>query len=307
MIKKYLVNPYFLAPMAGFTDSAFRHICLSSGAGLVVTEMVSVKGLAFGSENTAELLECFGDYSHTAVQLFGSEPEYFAEAVKNPLLAKFPIIDINMGCPVPKVVKTGAGSALLKNMHLASEIISTTVKSTSKPVTVKFRLGWDNDNIVAQDFARMCEDSGASAITVHGRTREQMYSGNANWDIIEKVAKSVNIPVIGNGDIKTAVEAKESLNNYGVSAVAIGRGALGNPWIFAECTGTEFTQNWYDVIKEHYTLMLKHLPESRAVPLMRGHLNYYTKRLGLGARLRNQLNRENDMDTLLDILKNCIN
>ena len=307
MIKKYLDKPFWLAPMAGFSDAAFRHLCLSAGSGLVVTEMVSTKGLVYESENTFDLLYSFDDYSRTAVQLFGSEPEFFAEAVQREEIAPFSVIDINMGCPVPKVIKTGAGSALLNDINLASKIISATVKNTKKPVMVKFRLGWDSQNIVAVDFAKMCEDSGASAITVHGRTRQQLYTGKADWDKIYEVAQAVKIPVIGNGDIRTSEEAKERLFNGAVSGVAIGRGALGNPWIFAECTDTEFCENAYQVIKKNYELMLEYMPESKVVPLMRGQLNYYLKRLNSGASVRNQVNRENDLQNLLNILKNCIN
>ncbi len=300
-------NKFLLAPMAGFTDCAFRYLCLSAGAGFCVTEMVSAKGLVYGSENTKELLECLGCEDKTAVQLFGAEPEFFEKAVVLPEIQKFPIIDINMGCPVPKVVKQGAGSQLMTNLPLASKIIETTVLNSKKPVTVKFRLGWDKDSINAVDFAKMCESSGASAITVHGRTREQMYSGTADWDMIKKVANSVKIPVIGNGDINSVEVAKERLENYDVASIAIGRGALGNPWLFADLTGTDFCRDPLEVIKQHFSLVLKFMPESRAVPLMRGQLNFYTKALGLGPSVRNQINRLTDLTELFDILKNCIN
>ncbi len=308
MIEKFLKTPYWLAPMAGFTDPAFRSICLEFGAGLVETEMVSTKGLCFGSENTRELLYSFGEYDRTAVQLFGSEPEFFARALDMPILKDFCAIGINMGCPMQKVVKTGAGSALLNDPKTASEIIKTVVKhSNGRPVLVKFRIGWDEGHIVAIDFAKMCEDSGASAITVHGRTREQMYSGSANWQIIDAVAREVAIPVIGNGDIRTPDEAKFRLEGTDVSGVAIARGALGNPWIFGECVGKLDTLGAYETIERHYNLLTTIMPSDRVVPLMRGHLNYYLKHLKLGAKLRDQLNREPNLQNLMNIIKNCTN
>ncbi len=308
MIEKFLDKPYWLAPMAGFTDAAFRSICLSCGAGLVETEMVSTKGLVYGSENTKELLYTFGNYDRTAVQLFGGEAEFFSRALDMEELQPFAAVGINMGCPMQKVVKTGAGSALLNTPPLASDIIKTVVKyANGRPVLVKFRIGWDNESIVATDFAKMCEDSGASAITVHGRTREQMYSGEANWQIIDDVAKSVSIPVIGNGDIRSCPDARLRLVSTAVSGVAIARGALGNPWIFADCTGTDYPLKPIETIEQHYNLLLEIMPENRVVPLMRGHLNFYLKHLKLGAKLRDQLNRETDLQNLMNILKNCIN
>lgn len=308
MIEKFLDKPYWLAPMAGFTDAGFRSICLSLGAGLVETEMVSTKGLVYNSENTKELLYTFGNYDRTAVQLFGAEPEFFARAMDMNELQHFCAVGINMGCPMQKVVKTGAGSALLNTPQIASEIIKTVVKyANNRPVLVKFRIGWDNEHIVAVDFAKMCEDSGASAITVHGRTREQMYAGEANWEIIDQVAKSVSIPVIGNGDIRCSKDALDRLSTTSVSGVAIARGALGNPWIFSECTGTTCLKSEIETIEYHYKLLSKIIPESRVVPLMRGHLNFYLKHLKLGAKLRDQLNRENDLQNLMNIIKNCIN
>lgn len=308
MMDKFLKNPFWLAPMAGFTDAGFRDICLRMGAGLVETEMVSTKGLVYGSENTKELLHVFGDYEHTAVQLFGSEPDFFRRALDMPELQPFACVGINMGCPMQKVVKTGAGSALLNNPKLASEIIKTVVDcSNGRPVLVKFRTGWDKDSMVAVDFAKMCEDSGASAITVHGRTREQLYTGVADWDIIGEVARAVKIPVIGNGDIKTAQQAQDKLGSMPISAVAIARGALGNPWIFGDCTGKTDLPSPLEVIIEHYRLYAQMMPMERVIPLMRGHLNFYLRRLCLGARLRDQLNRETDFQKIVEILKNCIN
>lgn len=305
-MKRIILNQCWLAPMAGFTDCAFREICLRAGAGLVTTEMVSTKGLVYDSSSTKDLLFTNGHNDHTAVQLFGSEPEFFAKAVQMPEIQVFPIIDINMGCPVPKVVKTGAGSALLQNFKLASEIIESTVLASKKIVTVKFRLGWDSQNIVASDFAKMCEDSGASAVCVHGRTRAQLYAGKADWEQIEKVVNRVKIPVIGNGDITDAQTAQERIKNNGVSAVAVGRGALGNPWIFSDFSGNEFNQNRLEVIKENYLLMAKYMPAERVVPAMRAQMNFYIKKLNLGASVRNQLNRENNLERVLEMLADVI-
>lgn len=304
-MKKYL-NSLWLAPMAGFTDSAFRQICLQAGAGLVTTEMVSTKGLVYNSDNTKTLLFSNGLESKTAVQLFGAEPEFFAEAVQMPELEPFPIIDINMGCPVHKVVKTGAGSALLKDLNLASKIIKACTNNTKKLVTVKFRIGWDETSIVATDFAKMCQDSGASAVCIHGRTQKQLYGGQANWQIIADTAKQVSIPVIGNGDITTSEQAKNILNTSPVQAVAIGRGALGNPWIFSEFKNSDFTLNRLEVIKQNYLLMLEYCPQERVVPAMRGQLNFYLKKLKLSAQVRNELNKETDLNKIFAMLENLL-
>ena len=301
-MEKYL-NKLWLAPMAGFTDSAFRQICLENGAGLVTTEMVSTKGLIYNSQSTRDLLFCNGKEGGTAVQLFGSEPEFFADAVNLSEIAPFPIIDINMGCPVPKVVKTGAGSALLNNFKLASAIIETTVLHSKKPVTVKFRMGWDSSHIVAVDFAKMCQDSGASAICLHGRTREQMYSGQADWGIIEKVAESVKIPVIGNGDITSYADAEKKIKERQVLGVAIGRGALGNPWIFNSEKTEIKNQEKLKIIKENYNLMLEYCPQNRVVSAMRGQLNFYLKKAKVGAKLRNELIQENNLENIFLILE----
>ena len=302
MIEKFL-GSIWLAPMAGFTDSAFRQICLENGAGLVTTEMVSAKGLVYNSQSTQDLLFCNGLEKSTAVQLFGSEPEFFREAVVRPEIAKFPIIDINMGCPVPKVVKTGAGSALLNNLPLASKIIETTVLASKKPVTVKFRTGWDKDSIVAVDFAKMCQNSGASAICLHGRTREQMYSGKADWDIIEKVAKSVDIAVVGNGDINSLNMALDLIKNTAVSGVAVGRGALGNPWIFSKENAFIENENKFKIIKENYELMLEYCPKNNVVPAMRGQLNFYLKKANIGPKIRNELIQENNLENIFSTLE----
>lgn len=295
-------NNFILAPMAGYTDAPFRTLCCEAGAGLVCTEMVSARGLLFKSENTFELLSK-QNTEPTAVQLFSNEPEIMADCVQLPELNGFCLIDINMGCPVPKIVKNGMGSALSRDLRLASKVIESAVLHTTKPITVKFRLGWDDDNKNYIDFAKMCEDSGASAICVHGRTREQMYAGVADWKAISQVKHEVKIPVFGNGDILTTQDVYNAIKTYNVDGVAIARGALGNPWIFAELSHTQFEQDRLKVIKRHYNMMLNIYPQDKVVPLMRKHLSYYLKRAGIGRNIRASLNIENDYLKVMEMLE----
>ena len=295
------IAPYILSPMAGLSDVCFRKICGEAGAGLVVTEMVSARGLVYGSENTKELLA--KGTEKTAVQLFCDEPSILGDCVQLPDLAPFCIIDINMGCPVPKIVKNGMGSALLLDLSRASKLIESARLNSTKPISVKMRIGWDSTSINAVDFAKMCEDSGASMVCVHGRTREQGYSGRADWEEIGKVKRAVSIPVVGNGDITSAPEAVEKINKYGVDGVAIGRGALGNPYIFASLSGREYNKSIYEVILEHYRLAVDFYGERRAIPLMRKHLNYYLKHAEVSKSLRAEMNTISKYDILLDTLR----
>ena len=233
-------NNIFLAPMAGITDLPFRLICKENKAGLVYTEMVSAKALLYNDEKTKLLLKTCDKEKPLAVQIFGSDVEAIAYASK--YVSEFAdIVDINMGCPAPKVVKNGDGSRILLNLELVKQIIETAVANSKVPVTVKMRTGWDADNIVVVEAAKIAEKAGASAITVHGRTRSQYYSGEADWNIIKRVKESVGIPVIGNGDVTSREIAKKRLEQSGVNAIMIGRGAFGNPWIFRETV--QYLQN----------------------------------------------------------------
>ena len=248
-------NNLFLAPMAGVTDVAFRTLCKKFGAGLTTTEMISVKGLFYGDKKTINFLKTAKCEKPVAVQLFGSDPEAFAEVVKMPQIKKFDIIDINMGCPAPKIVKNGEGSALMKNFDLAEKIIRACTENTKKPVTVKFRKGFDKD--VCVEFAKMCERAGASAITIHGRLAKDMYSGKVDLEAIKKVKQAVTIPVVGNGDVCDGQSFENMLNKTGVDAVLIGRACFGKPWIFSEILKYKTPKKKLPIIKKHVKLAKK--------------------------------------------------
>lgn len=268
-------NPIILAPMAGVTDVGFRAVCSEFGATATVTEMISAKGLKYDSEKTKELLETTTAEKIKIVQIFGHEPSVMAEIVKHPLLQKFDIIDINCGCPAPKIVNNGDGSALMKNIELAEKIISECVKNSSKPITVKFRSGWNDNSVNAVEFAKMCERAGASAITIHGRTREQQYAGNVDYDVIKQVKESVKIPVFGNGDVFDKA-SYEKMIETGVDGVFVARGALGNPQIFSELKGVPAELS-IETIKKHYEIYSASVGETRAMLNMRKHFAWYLK------------------------------
>ena len=280
-------NKIVLAPMAGISDSAFRRIAKEMGAGLVVAEMVSDKAIFYGSKKTIDMLYMKDEERPISQQIFGSDKDSFVYAAKYIIENMHPdIIDINMGCPVPKVAaRAQAGSALLKNPNKVYEIVKAVVESVDIPVTVKIRSGWDEKSINALEIAKVVEQAGASAITVHPRTRSQGYSGKANWDIIRQVKENVHIPVIGNGDIKTVYDAKKMLEETGCDAVMIGRGLLGNPWLIKECLdyldGKEVKEitieERLDMILKHFNYLLDFQPEKTAVLKMRTHIGYYLK------------------------------
>lgn len=273
-----LKSNLILAPMAGFSDLAFRYMCLKAGAGLAVTEMVSAKALSYKNKKTEDLLLSLDGENSKAVQIFGHEPEIMAEACRNPLLEKFDIIDINMGCPAPKIISNNDGSALLKNFELAEEIIKACVSATDKPITVKFRIGFYDGENIAVEFAKMCERAGASAITVHGRTTKQGYSGIVDYKTIAEVKKAVKIPVIANGDCRSFEDYEKILKITNADGVMIGRASLGQPEIFTEIlTGKKPNFNKLDQIKWHYETMLKFYPERYVVLYMRSHLAQYLK------------------------------
>lgn len=293
-----LENNIFLAPMAGITDLPFRLICKENDAGLVYTEMVSAKALLYNDEKTKLLLKTCDKEKPLAVQIFGSDVEAIAYASK--YVSEFAdIVDINMGCPAPKVVKNGDGSRLLLNLELVKQIIETAVANSKVPVTVKMRTGWDADNIVVVEAAKIAEKAGASAITVHGRTRSQYYSGEADWNIIKQVKESVSIPVIGNGDVTSREIAKKRLEQSGVDAIMIGRGAFGNPWIFREtvqylqngiCIQKPTNEEKYETILKHLGLEIEEKAENIAVKEMRKHISAYTKSMPDSSSFRSKIN-----------------
>lgn len=300
-------NNIFLAPMAGITDLPFRLICEKYEPGLVVTEMVSSKALLYNDEKTKKLLNVDGEKRPISMQIFGSDEEAMAYGAK--YVSKIAdIVDINMGCPAPKVTKNGDGSKLLLDLDKAGRVIDSVVKNSSKPVTLKIRLGWDKEHIVATEVAKLAETLGVSAIIVHGRTRDEYYSGKANLEEIRKVKEAVNIPVIGNGDIVDEETAKAMFEKTGVDGIMIGRAAIGNPWIFERVryyleTGKKLPEVSIEeklkIIKEHFLLEIKEKGEYTGIREFRKHLAYYTKNLPNSSVFRSKINMLDSKESIL--------
>ena len=298
-----LDNEVFLSPMAGVTDLPFRTICKEKGCGMLYTEMINAKALCYDDENTKKMLRMDKDEHPVAVQIFGSDPEFMGKAAI--IMNQYPneILDINMGCPAPKVIKNGDGSALMRNPKLAAEVLTAVVKNSEKPVTLKIRKGWDDDSVNAVEIAKIAEECGISALAIHGRTREQFYSGKADWDIIAEIKQAINIPVIGNGDVFEVEDAVNMLEKTKCDAIMIGRGAQGNPWIFNRInhymkTGEILPE---PTLEEKITTAIRHMNlavaehgDYVAVREMRKHIGWYLKGLKNSAKYRDQINKITD-------------
>jgi len=311
-------NQIVLAPMAGVGNSAFRRIIKEMGCGLICCEMVSDKALTYGSQKTMRMLTMDESERPISQQIFGSDKESFVTAAKIVYENMHPdIIDINMGCPVPKVaLRSQAGSALLKDPQKVKEIVSAVVNAVPIPVTVKIRSGWDHNSINAPEIAKVCEEAGASAITIHGRTRSDMYEGHVDLDIIKKVKESVSIPVIGNGDIKTYLDAKHMLDYTGCDAVMIGRGVLGNPWLIRDCVnyldnGAEPIKVSYEdkfkMIKKHLDYLMDIKPERVAVSELRAHAAWYLKGIPGSNKYKDRFFKASSRDEIIKILEDMNN
>jgi len=294
-------NPFILAPLAGYTDLAFRLLCREQGAGLCFTEMISCHGMVYQQKNTLVLLQTCAQDRPLGVQLFGSNPEIMGEAAGMISKDMADFIDINMGCPVRKVTKKKAGAALMKDMELARAIIARVVEKSSLPVTIKCRSGWDNANITAPVFAKMAEDAGAVAVTVHGRTWKQAFSGTADWQVIQQTQQGVRIPVIGNGDILHYSDGRRMLSETGCAGVMIGRGALGNPWVFSPQGRPDTLQGRLPVIRRHLELAQSYLDVDKMLFRLKNHACRYLNGLAGAGTIRTEIMRQKSFAELSSI------
>ena len=308
-------NNLILAPMAGVTDLPFRLLCKEQGAGLVCTEMVSAKAISFHNKNTEALMRTEPGERPVSLQLFGSDPCIISEMAAYIEDRPFDILDINMGCPVPKVTGNGEGSALMKNPGLVEQIVSRTVRATKKPVTIKIRKGFDAEHVNAVEIARIAEASGAAAVAVHARTRDQYYAGRADWDIIRRVKEAVSIPVIGNGDVNSPESARQMLEETGCDGVMIGRAARGNPWIFrriltfmetGEDPGKPDRKQVAEMILRHAQMLLAYKGEYTGMREMRKHIAWYTAGFPHSAKLRAKTNEISTMEELRELLTKVV-
>lgn len=306
-----LSNPLILAPMAGVTDLPFRLLCKEQGAGLVCMEMISAKAIAFHNRNTKKLMQIDPGERPVSLQLFGSDPDIISEIAREIEEEPFDILDINMGCPVPKIVGNGEGSALMKEPKLVEQIVSKTVRAIKKPVTVKIRKGFDEDHVNAVEIARIAEASGAAAVAVHGRTREQYYSGQADWEIIRQVKEAVKIPVLGNGDVDSPQKAKALFEETGCDGILIGRAARGNPWLFHQIktyleTGEEEPRPSMEEIRQmmlrHARMQIDYKGDYTGIREMRKHISWYTAGCPHSAKLRAQINSVESLEELKELI-----